>query len=178
MITRDTPEPFDEDAGDHNEDFAPATDGLLEVACLHQDLSGNPAHVPGCSLAVPSTNDAPEVALAKAMEEQGVESSYIPPDFPEDAAAILAAMPGWVLMPRVATADWTGSTKRERLAGILDHAALGGVLNEVGVISDGFIDRVAAALPADAVPDTERPREIVEKARLVVEPDDGWGLGV
>ena len=26
--------------------------------------------------------------------------------------SVLAAMPDWVLMPRVATADWTGSTKR------------------------------------------------------------------
>ena len=27
--------------------------------------------------------------------------------------SVLAAMPDWVLMPRVATADWTGSTRKD-----------------------------------------------------------------
>ena len=40
------------------------------------------------------------------------EHERLGPDLAGDlAAAILAAMPDWVLMPRVATADWTGSGK-------------------------------------------------------------------
>ena len=67
------------------------------------------------------------------------------------AAAILAAMPDWVLMPRVATADWTGSTKAAGRMGRLPE-------------DDAECDRLGCEdkthlvwhrRPTDAVPDAE-----------------------
>ena len=51
-----------------------------------------------------TTHDTPEAALAAALHEQGVESSYIPPNFAEDASAILAALDAdYALVPRDGT---------------------------------------------------------------------------
>ena len=60
------------------------------------------------------THDTPEAALAAAVE--AAHRLYYPVgelELNATAAAILAAMPDWVLMPRVATADWTGSTRKD-----------------------------------------------------------------
>ena len=49
-------------------------------------------------------DDRAAAALAAALEEQGVESSYIPPNFFEDASAILAALDAdYALVPRDGT---------------------------------------------------------------------------
>ena len=63
------------------------------------------------------THDTPEAVLIDALDPFDVVDYRIDPhgrliDHREAAAAILAAMPDWTLVPRVATADWTGSTKR------------------------------------------------------------------
>ena len=71
------------------------------------------------------THDTPEAVLAAACRTAtpkcncGFISSYDDGHMPDCAirqlptpSAILAAMPDWTLVPRVATADWTGSTKR------------------------------------------------------------------
>ena len=71
-----------------------------------------------------TTHDTPEAALAAVLRAtSGIPPMYRGPvgAWEPTAAALLAAMPGWTLVPRVATADWTGSTKRaepdaERLA--------------------------------------------------------------
>jgi hypothetical protein len=66
-----------------------------------------------------TTHDTPEAvdemrAALEAVDVRyaGVFSNERSPGPQELATAILAAMPGWTLVPRVATADWTGSTKR------------------------------------------------------------------
>ena len=48
-----------------------------------------------------TAHDTPEAALAAALYEQGVESSYIPPNFAEDASAALDA--DYALVPRDGT---------------------------------------------------------------------------
>ena len=49
-------------------------------------------------------DDRAAATLAAALEEQGVESSYIPPNFFEDASAILAALDAdYALVPRDGT---------------------------------------------------------------------------
>ena len=72
------------------------------------------------------THDTPEAALAAALRadwpcictpiwtERGLSDPDCPHHDPEaDAADLIAALDDWALVPRVATADWTGSTKRD-----------------------------------------------------------------
>ena len=72
-----------------------------------------------------TTHDTPEATLAAALRadwpcictpiwtERGLSDPDCPHHDPEaDAADLIAALDDWTLVPRVATADWTGSTKR------------------------------------------------------------------
>ena len=58
------------------------------------------------------THDTPEAeaVLAAAMRDL-YGPDHDPKFWLDDAEFLLAAMPDWTLVPRVATADWTGSTK-------------------------------------------------------------------
>ena len=65
-----------------------------------------------------TTHDTPEAALADALDAFDVVDYRIDPHgtpigHDEAATAILAAMPDMMLVPRVATADWTGSTRKD-----------------------------------------------------------------
>ena len=72
------------------------------------------------------THDTPEAveALVAAINVHEARFGYGPHD-EECAAAILASMPDMVLTPRVATADWTGSSRKDaeiaRLRAALDE---------------------------------------------------------
>ena len=104
-----------------------------------------------------TTHDTPEAVCAAALDDHWLESFFdqgfvrcscetwrmdIPGDLTMPAlgkhfapfnqhvaAAILAAMPGWTLVPRVATADWTGSTRKDAEAARL-RAAIQAVLDD------------------------------------------------
>ena len=58
------------------------------------------------------THDTPEAeaVLAAAMRDL-YGPDHDPKFWLDDAEFLLAAMPDWTLVPRVATADWTGSGK-------------------------------------------------------------------
>ena len=63
-----------------------------------------------------TTHDTPEAALAAALKLHGfriVGGAWHGRNAEDLAAAILAAMLDWTLVPRVATADWTGSTRKD-----------------------------------------------------------------
>jgi len=64
-----------------------------------------------------TTHDTPEATLpcicTPIWTERGLSDPDCPHHDPEaDAADLIAALDDWTLVPRVATADWTGSTKR------------------------------------------------------------------
>jgi hypothetical protein len=80
-----------------------------------------------------TTHDTPEAALADALDAFDVVDYRIDPHgtpigHDEAATAILAAMPDMMLVPRVATADWTGSTRKDADA---DAMALTGAMEDV-----------------------------------------------
>ena len=81
-----------------------------------------------------ATHDTPEAAVAAALADCDVIEGYswdsqVPPGWRHVklAAAILAAMPDWTLVPRVATADWTGSTRKDAEIARLRAALKAGV---------------------------------------------------
>ena len=68
-----------------------------------------------------TTHDTPEAALAAAMRDlygPDHDSKF----WLDDAEFLLAKMSDWTLMPRVATADWTGSTRKDAEAARLRAA--------------------------------------------------------
>jgi hypothetical protein len=68
----------------------------------------------------PATHDTPEAALAAALRD-AMDASEQNPEVWLDygdmadflAKTSLAALEGWTLVSRVATADWTGSTRKD-----------------------------------------------------------------
>jgi hypothetical protein len=68
------------------------------------------------------THDTPEAALAAALAVEFGKAGFFRPgasmEFLTEQARMmlhdaLAALPDWTLVPRVATADWTGSTRKD-----------------------------------------------------------------
>jgi len=97
-------------------------------ACQHEAAVGlsAPKDVP----ALPTTHDTPEAVLATAVRAVPPPSSGTR-GATEYAHDILAALPpDWTLVPRVATADWTGSTKRADSEVARLRAAIQAVLDD------------------------------------------------
>ena len=89
-------------------------------------------------------HDTPEAALAAAWHT-GVcgcpdEKCSLRLASREVSAAILAAMPDWTLVPRVATADWTGSARNLGIEEVIAQA------NSRQATAEAEIARLRAAL--------------------------------
>jgi hypothetical protein len=102
----------------------------------------------------------PEAALAAALQYVCAKNGWRilgrPADpvlhsYEEFAAALLAAMPDMTLVPRVATADWTGSTRNVGIEEVIAQA------NARQATAEAEVARLRAALAH--IQDITKPRE-------------------
>jgi hypothetical protein len=101
-----------------------------------------------------TTHDTPEAGLERALERTE-KSGY--PGRAEWAAAILAALDGWTLVPSGLTADWTGDLARAEIARLrVAGDALYDALWSEG-IDAGWAARGRAAMDGWRVPAPSEP---------------------
>ena len=130
------------------------------------------------------TRDTPEAedVLAAAMRDL-YGPDHDPKFWLDDAEFLLAAMPDWVLMPRVATADWTGSTidqkveELERIVHPEGRCAVcdGGKPYWKHTANDEDYHAFVPPARADAVPDAERLRAALRAGVEIVTDLTEWG---
>ena len=124
MTTHDTPEaaPCEYCGGDLSdpEHFRTPLHRASTDPPVRSEQWGDGSRQSSMHLRPVTTHDTPEAALAAALSNVPTIKYVIARGgryngawWDRFAAEVLAAMPDWVLMPRVATADWTGSTKRD-----------------------------------------------------------------
>ena len=75
-------------------------------------------------------HDTPEAEAVLAAAMRDLYGPHDPKFWLDDAEFLLAKMSDWTLVPRVATADWTGSTKRADVEVARLRAAIQAVLDD------------------------------------------------